>query len=88
MTSDWRPRPPPPHPPNKDIDKIGTPPIGLVSSVGRAPARQSGGRRFKSRSIKFVFVHPKLGQLMNVVALSRVSSQLLKGVRAASHSDN
>ena len=27
--------------------------IGLVSSVGRAPARQSGGRRFKSRSRKF-----------------------------------
>ena len=32
---------------------------GLVSSVGRAPARQSGGRRFKSRSSKFFFVHPK-----------------------------
>ena len=30
--------------------------IGLVSSVGRAPTRQSGGRRFKSRSCKFVFV--------------------------------
>ena len=29
-----------------------------------------------------------LGQLMDVVALSRVSSQLLKGVRAASHLDN
>ena len=26
---------------------------GLVSSVGRAPARQSGGRRFKSRSSQF-----------------------------------
>ena len=24
--------------------------VGLDSSVGRAPARQSGGRRFKSRS--------------------------------------
>ena len=33
--------------------------IGLVSSVGRAPARQSGGHRFKTRSSKFVFVHPK-----------------------------
>ena len=33
--------------------------IGLVSSVGRAPARQSGGRRSKSHSCKFVFVHPK-----------------------------
>ena len=27
--------------------------------VGRAPARQSGGRRFKSRSSQFFFVHPK-----------------------------
>ena len=33
--------------------------IGLVSSVGRAPARQSGGRRFKSRSSIFFFVYPK-----------------------------
>ena len=46
MTSHWRP-------PNKDIDKIGRPPIVLVSSVGRAPALQSGGHRFKSRSGKF-----------------------------------
>ena len=34
--------------------------VGLDSSVGRAPARQSGGRRFKSRSSNFVFVHPNL----------------------------
>ena len=34
--------------------------IGLVSSVGKAPARQSGGRRFKSHSSKFVFVHLKM----------------------------
>ena len=27
--------------------------------VGRAPTRQSGGHRLKSRSSKFVFVHPK-----------------------------
>ena len=27
--------------------------------VGRAPARQCWGRRFKSRSSKFFFVHPK-----------------------------
>ena len=33
--------------------------IGLVSLVGRAPARQSGGRRFKSRSSQYFFVHPK-----------------------------
>ena len=33
--------------------------IGLVSSVGRAPARQSGGHRFKSHSHQFVFVHQK-----------------------------
>ena len=32
--------------------------IGRVSTVGKAPARQSGGRRFKSRSSKFFFVHP------------------------------
>ena len=34
--------------------------IGLDSSVGRAPARQSGGCRFKSRSSKCFFVHPNL----------------------------
>ena len=34
--------------------------VGLDSSVGRAPARQSGGRRFKSRSSQFFFVHPNL----------------------------
>ena len=34
--------------------------VGLDSSVGRAPARQSGGRVFKSRSCKFFFVHLKL----------------------------
>ena len=33
--------------------------IGLVSSVGRAPARQSGGHRFKSHSSKFFLVYPK-----------------------------
>ena len=33
--------------------------IGLVSSAGRASARQSESRRFKSRLSKFVFVHPK-----------------------------
>ena len=34
--------------------------VGLDSSVGRAPARQSGGRSFKSRSSQFFFVHPNL----------------------------
>ena len=34
--------------------------VGLDSSVGRAPARQSGDRRFKSRSSQFFFVHPNL----------------------------
>ena len=34
--------------------------VELDSSVGRAPARQSGGRRFKSRSSQFFFVHPTL----------------------------
>ena len=37
--------------------------VGLDSSVGRAPARQSGGRRFKSRSSWFVFVHPNLSKI-------------------------
>ena len=32
---------------------------GLYQQV---PARQSGGRRFKSRSSKFFFVHPNLSQ--------------------------
>ena len=53
MTSDWRPPPPP----NKDIDKNReTANIGLVTSVGRAPARQTGGRSFKSSSSQFVIV--------------------------------
>ena len=39
--------------PNKDID----------STDGRAPARQSGGRRFKSRSSQFFFVHPNLSKI-------------------------
>ena len=37
--------------------------VGLDSSVGRAPARQSGGHRFKSRSSKFFFVHPNLSKI-------------------------
>ena len=37
--------------------------VGLDSSVGRAPARQSGGRRFKSRSSQFFFVHPNLSEI-------------------------
>ena len=40
--------------------------IGLVSSVGREPARQSGGRRFKSRSSQFFFVHPNKNYLKYV----------------------
>ena len=52
MTSDWRPSVFP------SWQNRETANIGLVSSVGRAPARQSGGRRFKSRSRNFVFVHP------------------------------
>ena len=42
---------------NKDIDKI-----GRDSSVGRVPARQSGGRRFKCCSSKFFFVHQNLSK--------------------------
>ena len=37
--------------------------IGLVSSVGRALARQSGGRRFKSCSSQLFFVHPKFNSI-------------------------
>ena len=51
--------PPPPPPPNKDKQNRETANIGLVSSVGRVLAHQSGGRRFKYRSSQFVFVHPK-----------------------------
>ena len=36
--------------------------VGLDSSVGRALARQSGGRRFKSRSSTFFVVHPNLSK--------------------------
>ena len=49
--------PPPPQRYWKNRETVN---IGLVGSVGRAPARQSGGRRFKSRSSKFFFVHPKI----------------------------
>ena len=38
--------------------------IWLVSSVGRALVRQSGGRRFKSCSSQFFFVHPKICWLL------------------------
>ena len=34
-----------------------------LEPVGRAPARQSGGRRFKSRSSKYFFVHPNLSKI-------------------------
>ena len=51
-------------PPNKDIDKNReTANIGLDSSVGRAPACQSGGRRFKSCFSKFFFVYPNLSKI-------------------------
>ena len=36
----------------------------VYSSVGRAPARQSGGRRFKTRSSQFFFVHPNLHKII------------------------
>ena len=54
--------------------------IGLVSSVGRARVRQSGGRSFKSCSRKFVFVHPKFikkfTQLVSLVVYSMISYYL------------
>ena len=61
-------RPQLPPPPQRYWQNRETANIGLVSSVGRAPARQSGGRRFKSRSSQFFFVHPKfvsLGHWLN-----------------------
>ena len=42
---------------NRETANVG---LHVGSSVGRAPARQSGGHRFKSRSSKFFFVHPNL----------------------------
>ena len=50
----WLAQPPPP-PQQRYWQNRETANIGLVSSVGRAPARQSGGRRFKSCFLKFVF---------------------------------
>ena len=50
--------PPPPPPEQRYWQNSETANIGLVSSVGRAPARQSGGCRFKSCSRKFFFAHP------------------------------
>ena len=52
MTSDWQ---------NREIANV-----GLDSSVGRAPARQSGDRRFKSSSSKFFFVRPNV---INILCL-------------------
>ena len=43
--------------------------IGLASSVGRAPARQSMGRRFKSRSSQFFFVRPTQNILLLVLSV-------------------
>ena len=61
MTSDWRP-------PNKHNRETAN--IGLVSSVGRAPARQSGGDRFKSLStVNFlcsskIYIHKRKKKLV------------------------
>ena len=46
--------------------------VWLDSSVGRAPARQSGGRRFKSRSSQFFFVHPNLSKIFCTQSVSLV----------------
>ena len=56
MTSDWRPE-------QRYWQNRDTVNVGLDSSVGRAPARQSGGRKFKSRSSQVVFVHPNLSKI-------------------------
>ena len=53
--------------------------VGLNSSVGRAPARQSGGRRFKSRSSKSFFVHPNLSKICTQsVSLITQRNKLMK----------
>ena len=61
ITTEQSAPPPPPHlPEQRNLQNRETANIGLVSSVGRAPARQSGGRKFKSRSRQLFFVDPKL----------------------------
>ena len=57
--------------------------VGQDSSVGRAPARQSGGRRLKSRSRKCFLVHPNLSknvfsQSVFLVVYYMIKTKLLK----------
>ena len=59
-TSDWRP------PEQRYLQNRETANVGLDSSVGRAPACQSWGHRFKSRSSQFFFVHPNLSKMYPV----------------------
>ena len=42
---------------NTKVDYVAQ--LGQVSSVGKAPACQSRGRRFKPHSSQLLFVHPK-----------------------------
>ena len=65
-TSDWCP------PEQRYWQNSETANIGLVSSVGRVPACQSGGRRFKSRSSKLFFVHPKFIYMLIILSKPRI----------------
>ena len=76
MTSDWQ---------NRETANI-----GLVGSVGRALARQSGGHfSFKSRSSQFFFVHPKCITItvkVNLPVLGKVQSFIYHTVIYTYHS--
>ena len=78
----WLPPPPPPE--QRYWQNRETANIGRVSSVGRAPAHQSGGRRFKSRSSKFSFFHSKFikkfTQSVSLVVYYMIKIFLLKNV--------
>ena len=49
--------------------------MGLVSSVGRAPVLQSGGRRFKSRSSQFTyaFIRDGLARALQIRLFTRAN---------------
>ncbi len=62
-------------PPHKKYDKIGRPPtLRLGGSVGRAPALQSRGRRFKPSSSQFVFVQTKITMFKQSTLAEKFSS--------------
>ena len=70
MTSDWR------TPEQRYCQNRETANVGLVSSVGKAPARQSGGRRIKSRFSQFFFLHPNIIYLHSTHSIQYMSIHL------------